>query len=110
MVERGNFGAEAEQAAVAFLEGKGFRIEARNFRCRYGELDIVAEDDQTLCFVEVRMRSLALFGQPAESVIGQKQRRVVKAALHYLFIHPRPRKMLRFDVIAVLGRGNEARV
>ena len=103
-------GQEAEGAAVRHLESLGFGIRARNFSCRYGEIDIVAERPDLICFVEVRMRSHAAWGDPAHSISFKKQRRVVKAALHYLFRHDLSDRMMRFDVVTVLGRGDGAKV
>lgn len=107
---RREFGNEAEDAAASYLAQRGYRIRTRNFRCPYGELDLVAETDDTVCFVEVRMRSTAAWGDPSHTVISSKQRRVVKAALHYLLRTHLPGKMLRFDVISVVGRGARAQV
>jgi putative endonuclease len=107
-VDRRAFGQAGEDGAVAYLVAQGFRIRARNFTCPYGELDIVAEKDDLLCFVEVRMRSHAAWGDPAHTIGHRKQRRVVKAALHYLFAHAPGERMIRFDVVTVLGRGERA--
>ncbi|AKF81846.1 YraN family protein [Myxococcus sp. MISCRS1] len=107
---RREYGDEAEAAAVRYLEERGWRVRARNWLCRYGELDVVAEREELLCFVEVRMRSTAVWGDPAHTVSFAKQRRVVKAALHYLFAHELQGRMMRFDVIAVVGRGERATV
>jgi putative endonuclease len=93
---------------VAFLERAGYRIRERNWLVREGELDIVAERDEFLCFVEVRMRTSALFGEPSLTVTREKQRRVVRAALRYLQRKPAPLRMIRFDVMTVLGRGRNA--
>jgi len=101
-------GDTAEQAAVDHLVAQGYQIEARNFSCKYGELDIVARRDHVLCFVEVRMRSTALWGDPSGTITFSKQRRVVKTALHYLVAHRIRDLALRFDVIAVVGRGDGA--
>lgn len=109
-VDRRAFGRDAEEAAAKFLEGQGYRIRARNFYCRYGELDIVAEQPDLVCFVEVRMKSRADWGDPAQTVSFRKQRKVVKAALHYLFAHDLRERMIRFDVITVVGRGEKAQV
>ncbi|WP_225409323.1 YraN family protein [Stigmatella hybrida] len=109
-VDRRAYGNEAEAMAARFLEDQGYRIRARNFRCRYGELDVVAEQGDTVCFVEVRMRSSAVWGDPSHTVSFSKQRRVVKAALHYLFAHELRDRMMRFDVISVVGHGGQARV
>lgn len=109
-VDRRGYGNEAEEAVVRFLAARGYRIRARNFRCQYGELDIVAELADTVCFVEVRMRSTAVWGDPSHTVSFAKQRRVVKAALHYLFAYDLRDKMMRFDVVSVVGHGEKATV
>ena len=107
---RKQWGDEGEEAAVRFLEAQGYRIRARNYTCRHGELDVVAEREDTLCFVEVRMRSTAVWGDPSQTVSFTKQRRVVRTALHYLGAHGVRGRMLRFDVISVVGRGEGATV
>ena len=107
-VDRSRLGSEAEEQCVAWLEREGYRICERNWLVREGELDIVAERDEFLCFVEVRMRTSALFGEPSLTVTREKQRRVVRAALRYLQRKPAPRRMIRFDVMTVLGRGRDA--
>src|SRR5216683_5579801 len=65
---RQRFGQEAEEAAVQHLIRNGYAVLARNFFCRYGELDIVAEKDELICFVEVRMRSSAAWGDPSHTI------------------------------------------
>jgi len=107
---RRKVGDVAEGAAIAHLVAHGYRVVARNFLCRYGELDAVVEKDGILCFVEVRMRSSAVWGDPSHTVTFAKQRRVVKAALHYLFAFGQQGRMVRFDVISVVGRGEDAKV
>ncbi|MHB8875457.1 MAG: YraN family protein [Myxococcaceae bacterium] len=109
-VDRRAYGDEAENAAVRHLEAQGYQVRARNYTCRQGELDIVAEHRDILCFVEVRMRSTAAWGDPSHTVSFGKQRRVVKAALRYLFENRLHGKAVRFDVISVLGRGPTAKV
>jgi putative endonuclease len=106
--ERQDFGIEGEDATARLLESQGYVIRSRNFRCRYGELDLVAEKDGTLCFVEVRMRSSAVWGDPSNSISWSKQRRIVKAALHYLLAYGLRNRMIRFDVVSVVGRGRDA--
>ena len=90
-VDRSRLGSEAEEQCVIFLERAGYRIRERNWLVREGELDIVAERDEVLCFVEVRMRTSAVFGDPSLTVTWEKQRRVVRAALRYLQRWPAPR-------------------
>ena len=109
-VDRREYGDEGEEAAVRLLEAQGYRVRARQYSCRYGELDVVAERGELLCFVEVRMRSTAVWGDPSHTVSWEKQRKVVKAALHYLMAHRVRDRMVRFDVISVVGRGEKATV
>ena len=109
-MERREKGQEAEEAAVQHLLAHGYVIRARNFLARGGELDVVAERDDTLCFVEVRMRSSATWGDPSQTVSGVKQRRVVRAAMQFLQRTGYGDRMLRFDVISVVGRGAGAKV
>ena len=96
-------GEEAEELAARFLAGQGLEILARNYRTRFGEVDLVARDGATLVFVEVRLRSWGAFGGAAGSVDGRKQRRIVAAARHYLArLGTEP--ACRFDVITLQGR------
>ncbi len=99
-------GAEAEEAACAFLVAKGMRIVERNFRARGGEIDIVAREGDDLVFVEVRFRENEEFGSPEETVGFGKRRRIVSPARTYLArIPPSSWKEARFDVVAVVGTG-----
>jgi putative endonuclease len=106
--DRRDFGAQAEQLAVNHLKACGYRIRDRNVPCKVGELDIVAEKDGVLAVVEVRMTSSDAWGGPSETVMRQKQRRVVKATLYYLQQERLRDACIRFDVISVLGRGPKA--
>jgi putative endonuclease len=103
-------GNRAEDAAAAYLEREGYAIRERNFLCREGEIDIVAERGELICFVEVRMRSSAVWGDPSETVSWSKQRKVVRTALRYLFKHGLSDRMVRFDVMSVVGQGGEAAI
>jgi putative endonuclease len=107
-VDRSKLGQHAEDQCAAYLEAAGYRVCERNWLVREGELDIVAERGELLCFVEVRMRTSAVFGDPSLTVTREKQRRVVRAALRYLQRRPAPQRMIRFDVMTVLGRGKDA--
>ena len=77
-------GAAAEALAARFLEARGVRIVERNYRCRAGEIDIIARDGATLVFVEVRLRRGSAFGGAAASITAAKRRRLALAARHYL--------------------------
>jgi putative endonuclease len=108
VVDRSKLGEQAEEQCAEYLQRAGYRVRERNWWVREGELDIVAERGELLCFVEVRMRSSAVFGDPSLTVTREKQRRVVRAALRYLQRWPAPQRMIRFDVMTVLGRGKDA--
>jgi putative endonuclease len=100
---RARLGRAGEALAESHLKGLGFRILARQHRCRRGEVDLVAEEGDCLCFVEVRTRSPGPVG-PLESVTVTKQRRVIRAALDYLVRYRIPvtgARAMRFDVVEV---------
>ena len=97
-------GSLGESAATAFLEGKGYRIQARNFRCKGGEVDIIATApaDNSLVFIEVKTRRDLSYGVPQLAVTPFKQRQISKAALTYLSKNRLHGVNARFDVIAIL--------
>jgi len=99
-------GAAAEELAAVFLEGRGLRIVERNYRCRFGEIDLVARSGAVLVFVEVRARQSEAFGGAAGSITAAKRRRLVATARHYLAKHPVARAC-RFDVVLIRGREQE---
>ncbi|MDX2434535.1 MAG: YraN family protein [Desulfobacterales bacterium] len=101
-------GAKGEEVAVSYLKSRGYRIVERNYRIRFGEIDIIAEQGDDLVFIEVKTRSGTLFGSPFESVTKQKQKQLSKVALEYISkqgFHDRP---ARFDVVGIeLQKGSE---
>ena len=96
-------GRRAEQAAAEFLEKRGLRVIARNYRCRGGEIDLVCRDGATLVFVEVRLRSDPRFGGAAASVTVAKQGRIALAAQHYLAAYRLHDAPCRFDCVLIDG-------
>jgi putative endonuclease len=108
--QRRQSGDAAEQLVVEHLERTGYVIAARNVHCRAGELDIVAEKGLVLAFVEVRMRSTAVWGDPSMTVTNSKQRKVVMSAYEYCQRHRLFQRVIRFDVASVVGRGREMQV
>jgi putative endonuclease len=94
---------KAEEAAVGHLQSQGYRIVARNYRARRGEIDIVALDGEVICFVEVRSGNTSSFGDPAESVTQRKRARISLAALQYLKEKGALERRARFDVASVSG-------
>ena len=94
-----DIGAWGEDMAAEYLVKKGYSIRSRNFRCREGELDIVANYKGCMVFVEVKTRRSTAFGRPAEFIDYRKQRKLMKAAMRYAYS---PDIDMRFDVIEVL--------
>lgn len=90
-------GARAEELCAELLRRAGLRILARNWRCRHGEIDLVAEEGRTLVFAEVRFRRDAHYGGAAESVTAAKRARLIAAAR--LYLTRRPDADCRFDVL-----------
>ena len=95
-------GQSAEARAEAFLQTRGLKLLARNWRCRFGEIDLVMQDGATLVFVEVRLRSRSDFGGAAASVTPAKQKKLLAAARQYLATL-KTLPPCRFDVVALSG-------
>ncbi|MSP96530.1 MAG: YraN family protein [Betaproteobacteria bacterium] len=96
-MDAANAGREAEALAERLLTVAGLDIIARNFRCRHGEIDLIAREGETFVFCEVRLRTSARFGGAAESITGKKQARIAAAARY--FLTARPESSCRFDVL-----------
>lgn len=77
-------GEQAERIAAEYLQRRGLSLLERNYRCRYGEIDLIMQDGASLVFVEVRLRSRAEYGGAAASIDGLKQGKLLRAAQHYL--------------------------
>ena len=89
-----------EALAAEYLEARGCRIVEREWRCRFGEIDLIAEQEGTLLFVEVKLRTNLRYGMPRESVTAKKQEKLRSAALLYLSMHGLDAPA-RFDVAEV---------
>ena len=101
-VSRRETGRLGEEEAVRFLQKKGVSILERNFRDRNGEIDLIAQEDGVLLFIEVKYRRSSRYGEPEEAVNVEKQRKISRTALYYL--HHKQEGMqtpMRFDVISV---------
>jgi putative endonuclease len=95
-------GAGAENRAAAYLQAQGLAIVARNWRGRYGEIDLIAKDGATLVFVEVRERRSLAFGGAAASIGSAKQRKITRTASQYLATLKRT-PPCRFDALLISG-------
>lgn len=104
-------GTKYEMLAAEYLRDRGYGILEQNFRCRYGEIDIIAERNGVLVFLEVKYRGSACCGTPLEAVDARKQRRISRAAMYYYAGHgygeERP---CRFDAIGIDGSGTVVHV
>ena len=103
-------GQQAEEAACRFLEANGLTILERNYYIRGGELDIAAQDGETLVFAEVRSKTSTDFGTPEETVSPKKQRFLYRAAEQYLLAHKTAESFCRFDVISGLFTDRETKI
>ena len=98
---RQTLGILGEDLACCELRRRGYAILARRYRTRYGEIDIVARDGDTIVFVEVKARAGREFGSAAEAVTMMKQRRVAQMAVDYLSRRRLTEQPCRFDVVAI---------
>lgn len=101
-IYRKALGDHGEALASEILERECYRIVQRNFRCRAGEIDIIAEKDGVIHFIEVKTRYGCRTGYPAEAVNKRKQRSIRLAAEYYLMMNGEWRSDLSFDVVSVL--------
>lgn len=102
-------GAIWEQAAQTELERAGLRLVARNWHCRYGELDLVMRDGAVLVFIEVRYRNEAAVADGTESIGAAKRRRLIRTAAMFLAAHPSfAQSACRFDSVAFSGTVDNA--
>ena len=111
--ERLDLGRLGEDLAAERLKKEGYRIVRRNYRNPFGEIDIIAQDGKTLCFIEVRTRTKEWHGHPFESISAVKQRKLIRAAQGYLARATEGSAKqdaldtdARFDVVAVMPDDN----
>lgn len=90
-------GKSAELLAAAHLQRNGLTLLESNYRCRFGEIDLIMRDTEEIVFVEVRLRSNASFGGAAASITRAKQQKIARAAEHYLLLHGTA--ACRFDAV-----------
>ena len=100
-LQRKEVGARGEKLAADFLKKRGYRILQKNFRCREGEIDIIAQKDECIVFVEVRTKKSTAFGTPEESVTLAKREKLISLANTYIQDYDKPPQSWRIDVVAV---------
>ena len=96
------FGKAAENEAARFLKAKGYKILERNYKNKFGEIDIIAQQNGVICFLEVKARHSLNFGVPQEAVSIRKQRQICRVAVYYLKSNKLLDRPARFDVLALL--------
>jgi putative endonuclease len=102
MADKDELGRRGEVLAVAHLEAKGLEVVDRNWRCRQGEIDIVARDGAYFVFVEVKTRSSNAFGSPLQSITPEKLARLRRLAAAWCASHPGAHNWVRIDAVGVL--------
>jgi putative endonuclease len=98
---RQGLGRTGERLAAEHLQARGYCILTRNFRCSYGEIDLIAEDGEDLVFVEVKTRRGTSYGLPEEAVTIRKQLKIMQVASFYLDAHACYERSWRIDVVAI---------
>jgi putative endonuclease len=101
VMDRQQVGKLGEKAAQKFLKRRGYRIRETGFRCRHGEIDIIAQQKDCLVFVEVRTKSNLDFGTPEESITQAKKEKLIASALTYTTAHQDIPSLWRIDVVAI---------
>ncbi len=101
-----SLGERGEMVAWNFLRQQGYRLLAKNYRCKIGEIDVVAERNGRIAFVEVKTRAGLGFGHPEESVNAFKQRKMVRLAQWYLKAEKLTDRPVSFDVVSILWPDN----
>lgn len=101
--ERHILGNNGEKIASEYLEKNHYEIIKRNFRCKQGEIDIIAYDNKNreYVFVEVKTRTNFEYGKPVDSVNKMKQKHIVSATKYYIYLHNLENKCIRFDIIEI---------
>ena len=100
------FGKRGEDEAAKYLERRGYKVLTKNYRCRLGEIDIVARDGDTIVFVEVKTRGGSDFGEGVESVDVRKQRRIIAVSEVYLSENDIHDMAVRYDVVSIGRKGD----
>lgn len=96
-----NIGKIGEEAASIYLKEKGYKIQERNYRTSFGEIDIICEHQNSIIFIEVKTRRSNKYGCPEEAITINKQRKIIMNALSYLTRYHLGKKNSRFDVLVV---------
>ena len=98
---RKKLGEKGEEIAIGFLKKNKYKILSKNYRCPFGEIDIIAQQGKVLSFIEVKTRSSEIFGAPQEAIHLQKQKKISRVALAFIQRYRLEDRAARFDVITI---------
>lgn len=101
MYERHETGKQGEDFVAEYLNKLGYKIIDRNFKCKQGEIDIIAKDKEEYVFIEVKTRQNFNYGRPVEAVTEYKQKHIWNSSKYYLYSHHLENNYVRFDVVEV---------
>ena len=101
MYERHELGKTGEEIGTQYLINNGYKLIIRNFRCRQGEIDIIAKDKDEIVFIEVKTRRNTNYGYPIDAVDKRKQKHILNASKYYIYKNKLEKRKIRFDVIEV---------
>lgn len=107
MYQKHETGVIGEDLAVKYLIQNGYKIWKRNFKCKQGEIDIIAWDNNELVIIEVKTRTRIKYGKPVDAVNIDKRRHIFKVTEYFVFINKLENEYIRFDVIEVYIKDNK---
>ena len=110
MYKRHELGKVGEEISKEYLSKIGYEIIERNFSCKQGEIDIIAQDKDEIVFIEVKTRSSFIYGKPVDAVNANKQKHIVMAAKYYVFKNKLENRYIRFDIIEVYKKNNKFKI
>ena len=110
MENKADLGAYGQKIAEDYLIANGFNIIERNFRCKSGEIDIIARDSGYVSFIEVKYRRSLVHGYPREAVGYYKQKHIRRAAMYYIMIKQLKNQDFRFDVLEIIDLANNPEI
>lgn len=103
-------GKKGEERAQKYLQELGYRILDKNFRSRFGEIDLIALDSSTLVFIEVKTRTTLLFGHPSEAIQTKKLKKLLKTSQYYQILHRNLPALIRFDAVEIIYSYNNVTI
>ena len=107
MYKQHELGVDGENIAVQYFQKNKYRIIEKNFRCKQGEIDIIAKDKNEIVFVEVKTRTNSNYGAPIDAVTYFKRKHMLKTIKYYLFLNKLENNFIRIDVIEIYNKNNK---